>query len=135
MRILGLDPGEKRIGVAVTDPLGLTAQGISVISYDRLEDALNEIEGICRHYEVTEVVVGNPLKMNGSRGTASEKAEKFAEKLRRKLDLPVILIDERLTTAGAERTMIAGGASRKKRRETRDKLAAALILDLYISSR
>jgi putative holliday junction resolvase len=135
VRILGLDPGEKRIGVAVTDPLGLTAQGISVISYDRLENALNEIEEICRRYEVSEVVVGNPLNMNGSRGPASKKAEKFAEKLRRKLKLPVFLIDERLTTAGAERTMIAGGASRRKRRETRDKLAAVLILDLYISSR
>ncbi len=135
MRILGLDPGEKRIGVAVTDPLGITAQGIDVINYDSLEQAFSEIEAICREYGVVKIVVGNPINMNGTRGPASENASRFAEKLREGLKLPVELVDERLTSVSAERTLISGGVRRKKRRDVKDKLAAVMILENYLGSR
>jgi len=135
VRILGLDPGEKRIGVAVTDPLGITAQGIDVITYRDLDHALEEIKKICREYEVEKIVVGNPLNMNGSSGPASEKAVLFADQLAEVLELPVEMIDERLTSISAERTLINGGVRRKNRREVKDKLAAVMILENYLASR
>ncbi|MDW7740412.1 MAG: Holliday junction resolvase RuvX [Bacillota bacterium] len=135
MRILGLDPGEKRIGVAITDPLGLTAQGIDVITYDKIDEAVEKLKMICQKYEVETIVVGNPLNMNGTAGTASEQAANFADILRNELGLPVVMIDERLTSAGAERTLISGGVSRKNRKKFRDKIAAVLILETYLSSR
>ncbi len=133
MRKLGLDPGEKRIGVAVTDPLGITAQGIEVISYTSPDEALDKIEAICFSYGVEKIVVGNPLMMSGEKGTASEKAEEFAEELRNKVDLPVVMIDERLTSGSAEKTLLEGGVRRKKRREVKDKVAAVLILKQYLA--
>ncbi len=133
MRILGLDPGEKRIGVAVSDPLGITAQGIDVITYTDLEEALARIEGVCSTYSVEKIVVGNPLKMNGSRGSASGKAEIFAKALRNKLGLPVEMIDERLTSSTAEKTLLTANVRRKKRRTVKDKLAAVLILEQYLA--
>ena len=133
MRILGLDPGEKRIGVAVSDPLAITAQGVEVLTYTSLEEALARIEEICFSFGVDKIVVGNPLKMSGSRGSASDKAEVFAEALRNKLGLPVEMIDERLTSGYAEKTLLSGGVRRKKRRAVRDKLAAVLILEQYLA--
>ena len=133
MRILGLDFGEKRIGVAITDPLGITAQGIDVITYTTSDEAFGRIEVICRSYGVEKIVVGNPLNMNGTKGAAAENALLFTNRLKRLLNRPVVLIDERLTSVSAEKTLIAGGVNRKNRREVRDKLAAALILELYMS--
>jgi putative holliday junction resolvase len=133
VRILGLDPGEKRIGVAVTDPLGITAQGLEVISYSSIEQALIRIEEICRQFDVNKIVVGNPLSMSGTSGPAASKAEEFARRLHLKTGLPVVMVDERLTSSSVEKTLIAGGARRKKRREVRDKLAAVLILELYLA--
>ncbi len=135
VRILGLDPGEKRIGVAVTDPLGITAQGIDVITCRNLETALEEIATICRNYKVSKIVVGNPLNMNGTRGPASEKAALFAEKLKEKLNLPVELFDERLTSVSAEKTLISGRVRRENRRRVKDKLAAVMILENYLAAR
>ncbi len=135
MRILGLDPGEKRIGVAVTDPLGVTAQGIDVIDYERPAEALEKIEAICHSYEVEEIVIGNPLNMDGTGGKASKNARLFAEQLRERLNIPVTMVDERLTSVSAERTLISGGVSRKNRRKVKDKLAAVLILEQYLASR
>jgi len=133
LRILGLDPGEKRIGVAVSDPLGITAQGITVITYSELDEALARIEDICSSYSIDKIVVGNPLKMNGSRGSSSDKAAIFAKVLHNRLGLPVEMIDERLTSASAERTLLTGNVSRKKRRTVKDKLAAVLILEQYLA--
>ena len=133
VRILGIDPGEKRIGVAITDPLGITAQGLEVITFTSQDEALEKIEKICLDYDVDKIVVGNPLNMNGTRGPAAEKALLFAEQLRHLLDLPVVMVDERLSTVSAEKTLIFGGVSRNKRRDLKDKLAAALILEAYIS--
>jgi len=135
LRILGLDPGEKRVGVAVTDPLGVTAQGIDVIEYERPAEALEKIETICHSYEVEEIVIGNPLNMDGTGGKASENARLFAEKLRERLKIPVTMVDERLTSVSAERTLISGGVSRKNRKKVKDKLAAVLILEQHLASR
>ncbi len=133
MRILGLDPGEKRIGVAISDPLGITAQGLTVISYTDPDQALSRLAEICLDYSVERIIVGNPLNMNGSKGSASELAEEFAESLNSKTGLPVEMLDERLTSGSAEKTLIAGGVSRKKRRKVKDKLAAVLILEQYLA--
>lgn len=134
MRILGLDPGEKRIGVAISDPLGITAQGIEVITYTSLEEALEQIKKICLDYEVDKIVIGHPLNMNGSRGPASEKALLFAARLQQMLGVSVVMVDERLSSVSAEKTLISAGVSRKNRRDLKDKLAATLILELYLSS-
>ncbi len=134
MRILGLDPGEKRIGVAVTDPLGITAQGIDVITFQDLDSALLEIKAICQNYQVEKIVVGNPLNMNGTRGPGSASASFLAELIEERLEVPVELIDERLTSVSAERTLISGGVRRKNRRKVKDKLAAVLILENYLAS-
>lgn len=133
MRILGLDPGEKRIGVAISDPLGITAQGMEVISYTEPEQALRRLSEICNDYSVEKIVVGNPLNMSGSRGSASELAEKFADTLSSRTGCQVEMLDERLTSGSAEKTLIAGGVSRKKRRKVKDKLAAVLILEQYLA--
>lgn len=133
MRILGLDPGEKRIGVAVSDPLGITAQGIDVINYTSPGEAIDKIEAICLNYGVGKIVVGKPLRMSGEKGTAAVKAEEFAEALREKLVIPVAMVDERLTSSRAEKTLLESGMRRKKRREVKDKLAAVLILEQYLA--
>ncbi len=133
MRIMGLDYGEKRIGVAVSDPLGLIAQGISVISYSSLDQALQEIEALCNEYAIEKIVVGNPYNMDGSRGRASEKAEGFALRLKEALSIEVDLIDERLSSISAEKVLLSGDLSRGKRRKVKDKLAAVLILEQYLT--
>lgn len=135
MRVLGLDPGDKRIGVAVTDPLGITAQGIDVVEVTSIESALDQIVSICRQYSVERIVVGNPVNMNGTCGPASKQAKKLAVKLKHKTGLPVEMVDERLTSIAAERVLLSADVSRKKRRETKDKLAAVLILENYLSAR
>ena len=133
-RILGLDPGEKRIGVAITDPLGITAQGLEVITFSSLDEALEKLEKILLNYAINKIVVGNPLNMNGTKGPAAEKALLFAEKLRQRLDQEIVMIDERLSSISAEKTLISAGVSRKNRRKVKDKMAAVLILETYISA-
>ncbi len=133
MRILGIDPGEKRIGLAISDPLGITAQSLTVLHYSNTDQVLDEIHRVCLDYEVSRIVVGNPLNMSGTRGSASEKAESFARLLGSKTGIPVELIDERLTSSSAEKVLLAGGARRKKRKAVKDKLAAVLILEAYLA--
>ncbi len=132
-RVLGIDPGEKRIGVAITDPLGITAQALDVICFTNIDEALSRIEEICRQYDVEKIVVGNPLNMNGTQGYAAVRAARFADRLQEKLGLPLIMVDERLTSVSADKALLEGDMSRKKRRNKRDKLAAAMILETYIS--
>ncbi len=134
MRILGVDPGEKRIGLAVSDPLGITARGLETVHFEDLELALKRIASICSEYEISRIVVGNPINMNGSCGPAAEKAEKLAILLKEKTGLPVYLHDERLTSGRAEKLLIEGGLRREKRRRVKDKLAAALILESFMAS-
>ncbi len=132
MRVLGLDFGERRIGVAITDPLGITAQGLEVIPGTDLTLALERIKEICGQYEVEEIVVGLPLRLDGSRGPAAEGAERFRDLLGRATELPVKMVDERLSSKAAEKVLLAADVRRKKRKGIRDKLAAVLILDTYL---
>jgi len=135
VRLLGLDPGEKRIGVAISDPLAVTAQGLETIVYDHPAAALKRIKTICAIYAVDEIVVGNPLKMDGEKGRASMLAEDFAAALRTETGLPVVMVDERLTSLGVEKMLIEGGMRRSQRRKVRDMLAAVLILETYLARR
>lgn len=134
MRILGLDYGKRRIGVALSDPLGITAQGLEVINYNAISQALIRIGAVCRDFGVEKIVLGMPLKMNGTRGTAAEEAVAFKVKLEQAVALPVILIDERLTTKAAEKALLTDNMRRKRRKAIRDMLAAVLILRTYLES-
>lgn len=135
MRIMALDVGDRRIGVAVSDELGWTAQGVGVVERHRDGREIEEIERLVREREVSEIVVGLPRNMNGTIGPRGEICMAFADLLRGKLQLPVHLWDERLTTAAAERTLLEADVSRKKRRQVVDKLAATLILQHYLDSK
>lgn len=130
MVVIGLDVGERRIGVAVSDPLGKTAQPLETIARDdRTVDRLAEIT---RGTGAERLVVGLPLLMDGSEGAQARLVREFAEGLAVTLGLPLDYIDERLTTREAEAVLVLGGVKRKKKREASDRLAAALILRTYI---
>ncbi|NLM21160.1 MAG: Holliday junction resolvase RuvX [Peptococcaceae bacterium] len=133
MRIMGLDLGEKTIGVAMSDPLGLTAQGITVIK--RSSKDLEELQRLITDYEVTEIVIGLPRHMNGSLGDRALQTQKFASRLEQTFQLPVTLWDERLSTVGAERALLEADVSRAKRKKIIDKMAAVFILQGYLDSR
>ncbi|HQE10375.1 MAG TPA: Holliday junction resolvase RuvX, partial [Bacillota bacterium] len=133
MRILGLDIGHKRIGVAISDPLGITAQGLAVIDCKDMAAALVRLADICREHGVARIVAGLPLHMSGDRSEAAEKIEKFAAAIEEHTGLPVELVDERLTSRMAEKTLIAGNVRRKARKEVRDMLAAVLILESFLN--
>ncbi|NMA92883.1 MAG: Holliday junction resolvase RuvX [Firmicutes bacterium] len=132
MRILGLDYGQKRVGVAITDPLGITAQGLEVITFTDPQVLLARVGDLCSKYDVEKIVVGLPLRLDGSRGPAAEMAKQFKDLLKKSIGLPVIMVDERLTTRAAEQVLLAGNVRRKKRKGLQDKLAAVLILDTYL---
>ncbi|MFH1380630.1 MAG: Holliday junction resolvase RuvX [Candidatus Omnitrophota bacterium] len=135
MKILALDFGDKRIGVALSDALGITAQSVGAIYRENDNYGFNFIRDLIGKEEIKEIVVGLPLNMNGSHGPAAKKAEDFADKLKNEFGLPVALWDERMTTIEAERVMIEGGASRGKRKRKIDKLAAQLILQSYLGAK
>ncbi len=132
MRILALDFGQKRIGVAVTDPLGITAQGLEVLTYNDRLSALARIREICHQYEVGKIVVGLPLRLDGTRGPAVEMVEEFRDLLKKTTRLPVVTLDERFTSRAAEKVLLAGEVRRKNRKAVQDMLAAVLILDTYL---
>ncbi len=134
MRVLGLDIGHKRIGVAISDPLGITAQGLTVIDYTEESQALQKLAAICKEYDVERIVAGLPLNMDGSSGEAVKFVEQFARKLKEWTGLPVIMVDERLSSRAAERALISGGMRRRGRKAVKDKVAAAIILELYLSA-
>ncbi len=135
MRVLGLDPGEKRIGLALSDPLKISATPYAVLARGRLEEDLEVVAGIVGAHEVDEVVVGHPISLDGLAHAAAQAAEAFARALQERLDVPVVLWDERLSTAQAERALLEGDVSRKSRRQTIDKVAAAIILQSYLDRR
>ena len=132
MRILGLDIGSKTIGVAVSDPLGWTAQGLTTVQRKKPGDDLQQIAELARNYEATEIVVGLPLNMNGTKGPAAALAEEFGSQLQKQTGLPITYRDERLSTVAAERTLLAGDISRRGRKKVIDKLAAVIILQGYL---
>ncbi|GIQ70108.1 putative pre-16S rRNA nuclease [Xylanibacillus composti] len=135
MRILGLDYGDRKIGVAVSDAFGWTAQGVEVLNRTASEQDLERLREIVEQHEVTEIVLGLPKNMNGSIGPRAEICMAFAEELKHALGLPVTLWDERLSTAMVERTLIAADISRKKRKQVVDKMAAAVILQSYLDTK
>lgn len=134
MRVMGVDYGDVRIGVALSDLLGITAQAFTVLDVRKTRDVLPALATIAREHEVSRVVVGYPRNMNGTVGERARKSEEFAEKLGLATGLPVTLFDERLSTVSAERALITGQVRREKRRDVVDKVAAALILQTYLDS-
>ena len=132
MRILGLDVGERTIGVAMSDPLGYTAQGINTIRRKNLAIDLAELRKICEEYTVESIVLGLPKNMNGTIGPSGEKAIELSRILEEELHVPVKLWDERLTTVAAHKAMIEGDLSRAKRKKIVDKIAAIYILQGYL---
>jgi putative Holliday junction resolvase len=133
-RILGLDLGERRIGVAVSDLLGWTAQGVEVIDRKASKPWLQRLDELIREYEVTEIVVGYPRNMNGTIGPRGEACKATAEELAERYQLPVKLWDERLSTSAVEKTLISADMSRKKRKQVVDQMAASWILQGYLDS-
>lgn len=135
MRIIGLDFGSKTVGVALSDSLMITAQGVEIIRRDsenKLRQTLARIEEIIAQNQVTEIVMGLPKNMNNTEGERVEKTRDFAEKLERRTGLPVTLWDERLTTVAADRAMIEGGIRRENRKNYVDEIAAVFILQGYM---
>lgn len=135
MRYMGLDYGDRQIGVAVSDELGWTAQGLTVLRNSGDDRVLHDIAKLTAEWNVTELIVGLPKNMNGTVGPRGELAMEFAEKLRKFVTIPVHLWDERLTTKSAERTLIEADISRKKRKGIVDRIAAALILQNYMDAK
>lgn len=135
MRILGLDFGSKTVGVAVSDPLLLTAQGVEIVrrqSPNKLRQTLARIEEIIQEYEVDRIVLGYPKNMNNTEGERCEKTKEFKEMLERRTGLSVILWDERLTTVSADNYMMESGIRREDRKKYVDEIAAVFILQGYL---
>jgi putative Holliday junction resolvase len=134
-RILGLDVGSRRIGIAVSDPLGITAQGLDTLQRRNKRTDLAALEKVVREYSIREIVVGLPLRMSGAEGTQSDKMQLFAEDLRKRFRLPVHLWDERLTSAEANRLLRETELSIEKRAKAVDRMAAVLILQGWMQRR
>ncbi len=135
MRIMGLDYGSKTMGVAVSDALQITAQGIEIINRkqeNKLRQTLARIEELILEYEVEKIVLGFPKNLNDTEGERAEKSLALRDKLERRTGLPVVMWDERLSTVSAERTMMEAGIRREHRKEYVDKIAAAIILQGYL---
>lgn len=132
MRILGLDVGEKTIGVAVSDALGWTAQGVEVIRRVGNKKDLGRLDEIIKEYQVKKIVVGMPRRTDGTYGPEADRVRHFATLLEDTLKLPVEYWDERFSTVAAERVLLEGDVSRGKRRKVIDKVAASVILQAYL---
>ena len=137
MRKMGLDVGTRTVGVAISDALGWTAQGIETIKIheENEEFGMERLAELIREYTVTEVVIGYPKNMNNSIGPRAQASERFAQLVRDTFGLPVVLWDERLTTMAADRMLIDADVSRKKRKQVIDKMAAVMILQGYLDSK
>ena len=134
-RILAIDYGSRRMGLAVSDLLGITAQGIDTLERKNKRSDFARLERVLREYQVQEIVLGNPLRMSGEEGRQSQKVAEFAEELRKKFQLPVYLFDERLTSAEANRLLREADLSVEKRAKAVDRMAAVLILQAFLQSR
>ncbi|PWI57199.1 Holliday junction resolvase RuvX [Sulfoacidibacillus thermotolerans] len=135
MRVLGIDYGDARIGIALSDPLWLTAQTYEVIERKKVDDPIARIAEIISANDVGLLVVGLPVHMNGSLGERVEQTKAFAQELERVTGLPIAWIDERLSTVSAEKLLIQSDVRRDKRKKVVDKVAAALILQTYLESK
>jgi len=135
MRILGLDVGDRRIGVALSDSLGLTAQRLTVVDRRGTSGDVEAVRALVEQHAVDTVVVGLPLTMRGEQGPQAKKVVEFSEALRRRIHVPIELIDERLTTVQGTRALQETGASRRTRKEVIDQVAAQLILQQFLDRR
>lgn len=133
-RVLGLDVGARRIGVAVSDPLGVTAQGLETLHRKNKKHDFSYLHRVIRDYSVQEIVVGLPLRMSGAEGAQAQKIQAFADELRKHFKLPVHLWDERLTSAEANRLLRETEMSIEKRGQAVDRMAAILILQSWMDS-
>ena len=132
-RVLALDVGKKRIGLAVSDELGITAQGIETLERTRLREDLERLKQIAARWNVATLLVGRPLHMSGSESSQSEYTREFAGRLQEHLGLPVVFWDERLTSAEATRMLRETGATLEKRKKAVDRIAAVLLLESYLA--
>jgi putative Holliday junction resolvase len=134
-RTLAIDYGSKRIGLAVSDGLGITAQGLDTLERTSVEEDIAFLLKLIEERDVGEVVVGYPLRLDGSKGQAAEETSEFAELVRARCGVPVQLWDERLSTAQAEKVMLGADVSRKVRKKSRDRMAAQFILQSFMDAR
>lgn len=134
-RIMGLDVGDRRIGVAVSDPLGLTAQPVLTLIRSNRKQDLKSLQRLIRKYNCAAIVVGNPLYMSGDQSPQAAKAQAFAQMLREETELPVHLWDERLTTTEAHRHLHAAGRPGSEHKKVVDQVAAVLILESYLAAK
>jgi putative Holliday junction resolvase len=134
-RVLGLDVGARRIGVAVSDPLGITAQGLETLQRRTKRHDFEHLQRVIQEYDVREIVVGLPLRMSGAEGIQSDKMQVFAEELRKRFRLPVHLWDERLTSVEANRLLRETDLSIEKRGKAVDRMAAVLILQGWMEGK
>ncbi|MBL7085262.1 MAG: Holliday junction resolvase RuvX [Candidatus Omnitrophica bacterium] len=134
MRILALDVGEKNIGLAISDKLGWTAQGLPSLRREVEDKSISAIVRIVKENDVSEIVVGMPVSLDGSLGKSAQKVAKFIEELKREVNLPIKAWDERLTSLQANKLMLEADLSRKKRKRKVDQIAAQLILQNYLDS-
>jgi len=134
-RIIGLDVGDKRIGISLSDTLRITAQGYKTYERSVEKEDIKNLCAICKEFDVEKIVCGLPKNMNGTLGPQSEKVMDFASKLQKESGLELVYWDERLTTVLAERTLLEADISRKKRRKVIDKMAAVVILQSYLDSK
>lgn len=135
MRILALDVGDVRIGVAVSDPLRVIARGLESITRINAKEDVKAVNDLANQHEVIEIVVGLPKMMDGKIGIQAQKVLDFVELLKAEIEVPIALWDERLTTVSANRVLIEADMSRRKRKKVVDKVAAVLILQWYLDSR
>ncbi|MBV8552362.1 MAG: Holliday junction resolvase RuvX [Acidobacteriaceae bacterium] len=131
-RILALDVGKKRIGLAVSDELGITAQGLETLQRKRIRDDIHALNELSKQYQVQTLLVGRPLHMSGSESRQSEYTREFAERLGEEIGIRVVYWDERLTSMEAERALREGGASLEQRKKAVDRMAAVLLLESYL---
>lgn len=131
-RILALDVGKRRIGLAVSDELGWTAQGLDTLHRTRIREDLERLRDLMEHWSISTLLVGHPLHMSGDESRQAEYTREFAERLGEYVNVPVVFWDERLTSAEAERILRAAGASLEERKRSIDKLSAVLLLESYL---
>lgn len=131
-RLLALDVGKKRIGLAVSDLLGITAQGLPTLHRTRIREDLDQLAGLCSEYQVTTILIGRPLHMSGDESKQAGYTQEFGDRLAARLRLPVVYLDERLTSVQAERMLREAGASTDRRSGSVDRMAAMLLLQSYL---
>jgi putative Holliday junction resolvase len=132
MRIMGLDVGTRTLGIAISDELRLTAQGLKTLKRKSMEDDLQEIATLIKQFEINKIVIGLPKNMDGTLGRQAEIVLKWVEVLKDRIQVPVVTWDERLSTVGASKVLLEADLSRRKRKKVIDKLAAVLILQGYL---